>query len=83
MTAVLAFGTYLATFAAEGRPGAPFLPEWPAFTQENDVTLEFSTPALGLFNGDGIDAVAGIRKDACDFMETQLYQRNDLGTKSG
>lgn len=78
--AVLDFATYITTFAANGVPGATFLPIWPAFTKENDATLEFSTPSVGGLSGEGIDVVAGIRRNACDFMEMQLNQRNEIET---
>ena len=49
-----------ARFAITGDPNGEGLPEWPAYTLENDAHLEL---------GDSVRAGAGLRKAECDVLD--------------
>jgi para-nitrobenzyl esterase len=60
-----AMGKYWIAFAAKGTPAADGLPAWPAYDAGGDRYLELGT---------AIEAKAGLRKSACDLLDS-VYPR--------
>merc|ERR1711907_600489 len=58
----LTMASYWSSFAVNDNPNHEGLPQWPAFTTQNDVVMRFDdAPSAG-----GIKVQQGLRKDACD-----------------
>lgn len=55
--------SYWVNFAATGDPNGKGLPKWGAYLQSNDTALEL---------GDRIQPIAGLHKDALDFLDEHM-----------
>ena len=61
-------------FATTGDPNGGDLPEWPAYSNENDTHLEL---------GDDIKTGHGLRREACDLFDEIRERRMKGGERSG
>lgn len=62
---------YWLSFIRTGVPSFPGLPIWPKYNIQNDLSLVFDTPSP---LGKGIRSQTDLRKDACDFWESEYYR---------
>lgn len=62
----LAMAGYWSSFAVNDDPNHEGLPQWPAFTAQNDIAMRFDdAPSLG-----GVKIQQGLRKEACDYWDS-------------
>jgi para-nitrobenzyl esterase len=59
--------SYWINFATSGNPNQDDLPEWPVYTRESEVSMEF---------GDTVRATESIRKERLDFFD-EYYEAQD------